>query len=97
MSDRDLRRQIDRCIGRALFDKEYAHVLLSDPTTVLDGSNCMAQDYLSLQSIEAGSLIDFAEQAQALFWLRFPPPRRPRSQVAQPSGLRIARSLSAAN
>ena len=68
ISDRDLRRQIDRSVSRALVDGEYARLLLADPTVVLEDRGCPPQQYLSLRSIEASSLLDFARQAQALFW-----------------------------
>jgi hypothetical protein len=68
ISEKDLRRQIDRSISRALVDGEYATLLLADPTVVLDGRDCPGQQYLSLMSIEASTLLDFARQAQALFW-----------------------------
>jgi hypothetical protein len=66
--DLELRRQIDRCISRALFDRDYASRLLADPTTILDQVECPPQDYLSLRSISASSLNEFAQQARALFW-----------------------------
>jgi hypothetical protein len=68
LGERDLRRQIDRSISRALVDGEYARRLLDDPTVVLDERDCRPQLYLSLLSIQAGTVIDFARQAQALFW-----------------------------
>jgi hypothetical protein len=66
--DRELRHQIDDCVTRALFDDTFASALLSDPTTVLGQSDCASQDYLSLRSITASTLRDFAAQAHALFW-----------------------------
>jgi hypothetical protein len=68
LGERDLRRQIDRSVSRALVDGEYARRLLDDPTVVLDGQDCRPQLYLSLLSIQAGTLVEFAGQAQALFW-----------------------------
>jgi hypothetical protein len=68
ISERDLRRQIDRSVSRALVDGEYARLLLADPTMVLEDHECPPQQYLSLMSIEASTLLDFARQAQALFW-----------------------------
>ena len=68
MSDRGLRRQIDRSLSRALVDGEYARLLLSTPTVVLEEHGCAPQHYLSLLSIQATTLLDFARQAQALFW-----------------------------
>jgi hypothetical protein len=68
ISETGLRRQIDRSVSRALVDAEYARLLLSDPTVVLEDRGCPPQQYLSLRSIEASSLLDFARQARALFW-----------------------------
>jgi hypothetical protein len=68
ISEKDLRRQIDRSVSRALVDGEYAQLLLSDPTLVLEDRDCPGQQYLSLLSIQASTLLDFARQAQALFW-----------------------------
>jgi len=67
-SDRDLRRQIDRSVSRALCDREYADRLLTDPTIALQDSGCPPQQYKSLRSIQAIDLVDFARQAYALFW-----------------------------
>jgi hypothetical protein len=66
--DKELRRHIDRAVSRALVDREYARLLLSDPTVVLEDHGCPPQQYLSLLSIQASTLLDFARQAQALFW-----------------------------
>jgi hypothetical protein len=66
--DRDLRRQIDRAVCRALVDREYAGRLLSDPTIALEQSGCAPQQFKSLRSIHALDVIDFARQAQAAFW-----------------------------
>jgi len=68
ISENDLRRQIDRSVSRALVEPAYASLLLSDPTVVLEDRGCPPQQYLSLRSIEANSLLDFARQARALFW-----------------------------
>jgi putative NADH-flavin reductase len=68
ISDRELRRHIDRSVSRALVDGEYARLLLIDPTVVLEDQECPPQQYLSLLSIQADTLLDFARQAQALFW-----------------------------
>jgi len=65
---KQLRRHIDRAVSRALVDSEYARLLLSDPTVVLEDHACPPQDYLSLLSIQADTVLDFARQAQALFW-----------------------------
>jgi hypothetical protein len=72
IGEKDLRRQIDRAVSRALVDGEYASLLLADPTVVLEDHGCPPQQYLSLRSIHASDLIDFARQAQALFWIADP-------------------------
>jgi hypothetical protein len=68
VSEKDLRRQIDRSVSRALVDLDYRTALLNDPTVVLEDRGCPPQEYLSLRSIRANNLLDFARQAQALFW-----------------------------
>jgi hypothetical protein len=68
LSENDLRRQIDRSVSRALVDDDYARLLLTDPTVVLEDRGAPPQQYKSLRSIHANSLLDFARQAQSLFW-----------------------------
>jgi hypothetical protein len=68
MGEKDLRRQIDRSVSRALVDGDYARLLLSNPTVVLEDRGCPPQQYRWLSSIDASSLHDFARQAQKLFW-----------------------------
>jgi hypothetical protein len=68
-SDKDLRRQIDRAVSRAIVDGKYASQLLADPTVVLEDHGCPPQQQLSLLSIRANDLVDFARQAHALFWI----------------------------
>ena len=68
ISERELRRQIDRSVSRALVDGEYARLLLEDPTIVLEDRGCPPQQYRSLQTIKARTLLDFAHQARRLFW-----------------------------
>ena len=63
ISDKELRRHIDRSVSRALVDGEYARLLLTDPTVVLEDHECPPQQYLSLLSIQADTLLDFARQA----------------------------------
>ena len=72
VNEKVLRRQIDRAVSRAVFDREYASLLLSDPTVVLEDRGCPPKQYLSLRSIQANDLVDFARQAQALFWIAEP-------------------------
>jgi hypothetical protein len=66
--EKDLRRQIDRSVARALVDGEYADVLLSDPTVVLEDRGCSPQHYKALRGIRAANVLDFATQALAIFW-----------------------------
>src|SRR5437762_3351913 len=72
--EKDLRRQIDRSVSRALVDREYAKVLLTDPTVAIEDHGCAPQQYKSLRGIHATDLFDFARQAQALFWIVEPQP-----------------------
>src|SRR5579859_4704609 len=67
-NDRDLRRQIDRSVSRALCDRDFAERLLTNPTLALQDSGCPPQQYKSLRSIQAVDVVDFARQAHALFW-----------------------------
>jgi hypothetical protein len=67
-SDVNLRRQIDRSVSRALFDNDYAHRLLTDPTIALEESGCPLPQLRSLRNIHATDVVDFARQAHALFW-----------------------------
>lgn len=76
INEKELRRQIDRSVGRALVDREYAQLLLTDPTVALDEQGCPPQQYKTLRSIRATDLVDFARQAQALFWIV--EPKKPR-------------------
>jgi hypothetical protein len=59
--ERELRQQVDRAIGRALVDHEYAAALLANPMR-----SVVAEE---LGVIQASSLHDFASQAMDLFWL----------------------------
>jgi len=72
ISEKDLRHQIDRSVSRALVDSDYARLLLSNPTVVLEDRGCPPQQYRWLSSIDANTLPDFARQAQALFWAAEP-------------------------
>lgn len=83
LGEKDLRRQIDRAVSRALVDGEYASILLADPTVLLEDHGCPPQQHLSLLSIHATDLVDFARQAQALFWLAESIPFRPSSNLRQ--------------
>src|ERR687885_620672 len=80
IGEKDLRRQIDRSVSRALVDDEYARLLLTDPTVALEDHGCAPQQYRSLRSIQATNLVDFARQARALFWIV--EPHHPTTQEA---------------
>lgn len=67
-AERELRLQIDRSLSRALFDKDFENMLLADPAVALGETGCTPQQQRDLLSIRANSLMDFARQAQALFW-----------------------------
>src|SRR5579862_5752468 len=69
IGENDLRRQIDRSVSRALVDRDFERLLLTDPTVVLEDHGCPPQQYRSLRSIRATDLSDFARQAQQLFWI----------------------------
>jgi hypothetical protein len=66
-NEHELRGQIDRSLSRALFDTDFAEQLLSDPARALNG--CTPRQHQQLLRIRAHDLVDFAQQAQALFWL----------------------------
>jgi hypothetical protein len=76
IGEKDLRRQIDRSVSRALVDGDYAQKLLSDPTVVLEDRGSTPQHYKELHGIHASNLRDFAEQAQSIFWAAESLPRR---------------------
>jgi hypothetical protein len=67
-TNRVLRRQIDRCVSRALVDAGYARRLLTDPTIAVEQSGCSPQQFKTLRGIQAVDVVDFARQAHALFW-----------------------------
>jgi hypothetical protein len=67
-SEKDLRRHIDLSVSRALVDGDYARRLLTDPTVAVEDCGCPPQQFKTLRSIRATDLVDFAQQAQALFW-----------------------------
>lgn len=79
--EKELRRQIDRSVSRALVDGEYARLLLTDPTVVIEDHGCAPQQYRSLRSIRATNLVDFAHRAQALFWMVDPHPTIQQQQL----------------
>jgi len=81
VSEKDLRRQIDRSVSRALTDADYARLLLTDPTVALEDHGCPPQQYRTLRSIRATDLVDFARQAQALFWIVEPNPIHMEAQL----------------
>jgi hypothetical protein len=68
LGEQELRRHIGRGLARALVDGDYARLLLSDPTTVLEERGCTPQQLWALRSIRATTLLEFARQARALFW-----------------------------
>jgi hypothetical protein len=72
LADNDLRRQINRSVGRALVDREYANRLLSNPALALEDHGCSPQQLKTLRSIRTTDLMDFARQAQARFWVLEP-------------------------
>ncbi len=69
----ELRRLIDRAMGRAACDRGFEAALLADPTLALGGFGCTPQQYLDLRSIRARTLKEFSQQATALFWPGYRP------------------------
>jgi hypothetical protein len=67
-AERELRQQIDRSVSRALFDKDFERRLLADPSVALGEEGCTPQQRRDLRNIRASDLLEFARQAQALFW-----------------------------
>ena len=51
-SEKELRRQIDRSMSRALVDEDYARLLLSDPTVAVQEQGCAPQHYKQLMEEE---------------------------------------------
>jgi hypothetical protein len=82
VGERDVRRQLDLAIARAIVDVGYSRQLLADPTIALDGHGCTPQQYLQLREIQADSIREFACQAESLFW----PTRQPLSARARAMG-----------
>jgi hypothetical protein len=66
-SELELRRHVDRAIGRALVDHHYAVALLADPTMALKGTACPPGHNAELQRIHALSIEDFACQVLEMF------------------------------
>ncbi len=81
VGERELRRQIDRSVSRAIVDQAFARDLLADPTLALGDRGCTPQQYLELRNITAGNITDFARQAMALFWADDSYPRFREEQV----------------
>jgi aconitate hydratase len=71
-SNEEVQETVTSAVHKEMFDREYASLLLSDPTVVLEDRGCPPKQYLSLRSIQANDLVDFARQAQALFWIAEP-------------------------
>ena len=66
--ERQIRRQIDRVIGRALVDHCFAARLLCEPVLALAADTCEHAQYQSVRQIRAQDLDDFANQIFAQFW-----------------------------
>jgi hypothetical protein len=67
-TEKNLLRQIDHSVSRALVDGVFAQTLLADPTVAVEQAGCTPQAYRKLRQIHASDLEDFARQALALFW-----------------------------
>jgi hypothetical protein len=70
LTEHQLRKEIDRSVSRALFDGEYARHLLADPSVILGDHGFTPQQQVELRGIRATTVVDFARQAEALFWPR---------------------------
>jgi len=81
VGEQDVRRQIDRSVTRALVDRDFARLLLTDPTVALEDHGCAPQQFKSLRGICATDVVDFARQAQALFWTGEPKSSRLEDQL----------------
>jgi hypothetical protein len=68
LTEKELLRQIDHSVSRALFDGDFAQALLADPTVAVQETGCAPQEYRKLRQIRASDVEDFARQALALFW-----------------------------
>jgi hypothetical protein len=86
VGEKELRRQIDRSVSRALVDRDFARLLLTDPTVALEEHGCPPQQFKSLRGIRATDLLDFAQQAQALFWIVEPKPLAEESRLPLAAG-----------
>jgi hypothetical protein len=86
-NDRAQQRQIDRSIGRALTDDEFARQMFSNPIMVLDNVGCTLSQYRSLRSIRATTVPDFARQVHQIFW-----PIQPVPSVLQREQMPLAAS-----
>jgi hypothetical protein len=82
VGEHDLRRRLDRAIGRAIVDPPFAASLLANPTLALDGGGCSPQQHLELRQISASTIPDFARQAARLFW-----PSAPNVPVVEARGI----------
>lgn len=85
--EREIQARIDRAVLRGLADAAFARAMLANPSILMEGAGCTPQQYLKLTSIRAGNVVDFARQAEALFWP---------SRVHRPHALPEARPVAAA-
>jgi hypothetical protein len=58
--EKALRRQLDRAIGRALVDRDFADELMTDPSGTLGAP--------ALDDVHAGSLLSLARVLLDRFW-----------------------------
>jgi len=68
VDERQLRYQIDRAVGRALFDHTFAARLLAEPALAVDVDVCGQAQCLGVRHIGAQDLHDFARQIFDQFW-----------------------------
>src|SRR5438552_2813003 len=60
--ERQVRQQIDRAVGRALFDHSFAARLLPEPALAVEAERCGHAQYLAVCQIRAQELDDFSRQ-----------------------------------
>jgi hypothetical protein len=68
-AERHVRYQIDRAVGRALFDRSFAARLLAEPALAVAPQvyGATAQ-HVAIRQIRAQNLLDFASQMFAQLW-----------------------------
>lgn len=68
VGEADVRRRLNRAVGQALVDPEFASWLLAVPDAALGRPGCSPRQQLALRYVRASSLPDFARQVEQIFW-----------------------------